>query len=244
MVEEVKRTYVDGCMDRITEEHPCFGAINISRVSGSANLFGSVTNNSQHFIRLTISTATLSHSFGQDHVYSDRGIVEVHMTEAQFANMITSWNMGEGTPVTLARMRNGDKYECVPSLPSNAAKEAERAQDHFKHDMEKRMERVSSEMEEARKILAKKGAINKGDREKLGSAFSSVERWFKDAAPYSVHTFIESTERTMQKAKLEIDAFVTSIINRTGLNALKTMKLKAGDKGIDAKELEGKKSDD
>ena len=82
-------------------KHPAFGVIGVGRVSGHTRLFGSDFTH-HNYISLRISTAKTIESYGvKTSVHSDEQIVEVCLSEVQFARMITSLNMGEGTPCTL-----------------------------------------------------------------------------------------------------------------------------------------------
>lgn len=99
--------------NEIKESHESFGMLGFYRSSvTSANLFGSSIKH-QHTIRMTLKKAEKGRSLNRDW-YSGRGeIVEVEMSQNQFAEMITSMNVGDGVPVTIRRL-NGKTMEPCP----------------------------------------------------------------------------------------------------------------------------------
>ncbi len=223
--EPVTRERETAPFEGIKETHPCFGMARLSRVQGCSDLFGSEIDGAQHYITLTITRAERHHDYGQDRLFGRESLIEVAMSESQFASLITNWNMGEGTPVTLERVRNG-KQEMVPGLERTDDSETARAEHVFNDRMSETLEEFKEAKGELHEILDKKGTIGKKDRERIRAIFWRVDKWFNDAAPYAANTFVEATERAVQKAKTEIDAFVTNVIHKTGLDALKTMRLK------------------
>jgi len=70
--------------DDIKEGEPYMGTVQISRVSGHVALFDSEAKH-QHFIALRINHADRRRSLSQDWIHSKGQVVEVYMTEAQFA---------------------------------------------------------------------------------------------------------------------------------------------------------------
>lgn len=92
------------------KKHPSYGILRITRsaVGGEGTaLFGSsILHN--NVIRLSISHGMMERSGNEDRFFAkelmkDR-IVEVEMSYTQFAEAITSFNMGAGVPVTLTNI--------------------------------------------------------------------------------------------------------------------------------------------
>lgn len=102
-------------MSQEFKRHPSFANIYIGRslCSGKQTLFGSSIKHSD-VITLKISPASLGRNLHEDHVYQESvPYIEIDMSQAQFAQAITSLNQGEGTPVTLRRL-NGQYIEPCP----------------------------------------------------------------------------------------------------------------------------------
>jgi hypothetical protein len=100
MTEEFKPTRHDDTMNSDIYTHPTFGVISFGRTQGTSTpLFGSSVEH-HHTIRVSIKTAELHRSLSNDHIMSDKVIVEAEMSPSQFADAITSFNCGE-IPITL-----------------------------------------------------------------------------------------------------------------------------------------------
>jgi len=132
-----------------TETHPSYGCIGISQVSGKGVLFGSEVSH-QHFISITISEARRVVDEPREFVMSDRELVRIAMTQAQFAEMITSPNRGSGVPCTIERF-TGDagqpwvnpKHGGRPQPPS-----PEHYTKKYKNAMGERVDLISSRLKE------------------------------------------------------------------------------------------------
>lgn len=107
--------------DREEIEHPAFGMIHASRISGQRNLF-MVDYPQGHFVRLTIAPATLIRDLSNDWVHSRAyPLIEVDLSEVQWARMISSMNT-TGVPCTLnqyADPKHPGNVEERPKMPEN-----------------------------------------------------------------------------------------------------------------------------
>lgn len=97
------------------EHHESYGLAQFSRIGGkSGKLFGSSIEH-QHFIELTISRASRSRQFQHDHYMPDQELISVFMSPTQFAELLTSLNVGTGVPVTIKHIAALTGGEAVPS---------------------------------------------------------------------------------------------------------------------------------
>lgn len=218
--EPIKRTK-DEVTESIVESHPAFVSVNLSKRQGyTGPLFGSAVKHQYTTVALTISSAKRHHSHGIDRYFAgQKSIIEIEMTESQFAQFVTTWNRGEGIPATM-RYLNG---AAVPRIPEEKV-EHERAMESFKENTKDKIEEFKESHKKLQTILNKKN-IGKNDREEINELFLKVDRWLTDGAPYMVETFHEVAERTIAKAKIEIDAFAKSIVMKSGELALQNAKL-------------------
>jgi hypothetical protein len=123
--------------DEFEREHPSYGLIRISRVTGgpgAARLFGSPLANHYGTIRLSIGSAKWTHGLHHDRYYGSMHgeHVEIEMSAAQFADMITSLNVGSGTPCTIRYLAGVQ----IPNPPDYAT-EAEHIRDSFEGSLDK-----------------------------------------------------------------------------------------------------------
>ena len=201
-IEEPVVTKEDGKHWDETERHPAFGVIGASRVSSTGhNLFQS---DFQHrgFVVIKVMGAELHRGLSRDWVFARDTIVEVAVSEAQWATFVSTLNVGDGVPCTItARQGVG----LVPGLPHRDEK------DKFAPELQKTLEEAASHLKELEKLPMS------------AKAHAQVEKAIKaitDSAPWVAKVFGEHVEEKLEKAKSEIGAWVTSTIQRAGLAAL------------------------
>src|SRR6185312_8767541 len=99
-------------MELQVEEHESYGVVGFNRVTGNpGSLFGSSINHS-NFIRLRISRAAREWHLST-YWYRDREqLIELDLSAAQFADLITSMNVGVGVPCTLRYVGTDRMAEC------------------------------------------------------------------------------------------------------------------------------------
>lgn len=84
-----------------TYHHPSFGMLSFSRAHGGhSNLFGSSIQH-RDTIHMVLKEGTVSRDLNEDWYFGGPEIVEVEMSQSQFAELITSMNMGSGVPCTI-----------------------------------------------------------------------------------------------------------------------------------------------
>ena len=194
----------------VRETHPAYGMIGASRVSGHAVLFGSDFTH-QHFVTLRISEAEMHRDLSRDWPHAGRQLIEVSMSEAQWAAFVSSLNMGDGVQCTLERVGG----EVIPGLPHPTARH-----DQFKDELTRALLDGNAALAEAVDMLKQMG----GERSKAGAVLDRVERAiraFGDSMPWVAKQFGEHMEDVTEKARIEIGAHALSVITRTGLAALK-----------------------
>lgn len=163
--KEIERTVEEQgtSMERETLTHPAFGLIGFSRVSGGENtLFGSSIKHNDRIIM------RLKHAKQDRHLHDDwyhgRGLItEVEMSYSQFAECISSLNVGEGVPCTI---RYTEKDGMVPYIKENVSKR-EQFRNEFSETVSKAMEQVQEQMD--RTTLEAKGEIEAFCQNKINS---------------------------------------------------------------------------
>ena len=103
------------------EKHPSYGVARFSRITGgSSNFFGTVIK-PVHYIQLEIfrGIKQVCSTGGEENFIDDSRIplITVRMTSAEFAELITTMNMGSGIPVTLDDI-GGERIEDCPPQSS------------------------------------------------------------------------------------------------------------------------------
>ena len=189
-------------MDTERVKHPSFANIYIGRTycSGQKNLFGSSIKHSET-ITLKISPAYMARDLNYDRYYADNTpYIEVEMSQAQFAQAITSLNMGAGVPVTLTRL-NGEYIEPCPFVDKR-----EQFNNEFRDDMQRVSKEIDEVTAEVEKLVEEKRNFSKADREKILKALSNVKHQISSNYPYMYSMFNEQMDKTVSEAKAEIES--------------------------------------
>jgi hypothetical protein len=191
----------------IKQTHPSYGTMSFNRVQTNRTcLFGS--NIKHHdIIQCTIRNASLTRGLHDDWICGDNEIVTVEMSYSQFAEAITSMNMGTGIPVTLRYVRGDGE---IPDCP-------------FKDKREQFAEELSSKLKDASKsttdIIAEceqifqKKSIGKGDRETIMNLLNKLKQEVTSNVDFTYSQFNEAMDKTVMQAKGEIESFAQNKIN-------------------------------
>jgi hypothetical protein len=214
----VKVKETDNVISREEYEHPSYCMVGLSRTTSGrgSESFGSSIKSCSHVV-LKVSPAAMIRTQLHGEMYMARGlpIVEVRLTQLQFAELITNMNVGDGVPGTV-EYKDGDRVRYQPPLPTSAREQAARAFKEVMKDTEKDVQEAWEELEE---ILAKP-SINKADREKIRNMARISTRKLKDSMPFVEERFHEATRKTVNEAKAEIDGTITGVITKLGKDAL------------------------
>lgn len=205
-------------MSRKDEEtHPSYGLVQFNRVTGTGGgrLFGSHLADHHTTIRLQISKAAKSHDLSQNWFMPRGQMIEVELSAAQFAELLTTMNYGSGVPCTIRRVNN----EGVEPPPPESALEHEQIRKGFKKRMDEMTKDLKTASVEVDEIMDK-DYINKDDRAKVKTTFKMFIQEIRQNMPFALEQFEESAEKVVTHAKAEVEAFVHNVITKAGLDKL------------------------
>ena len=189
--------------------HPAYGQISASRVSGSSRLYGSDFSHN-HFVTIRINSSEQHHELSSEWHFSRKEFIEIAMSEAQWATFVSTMNSGSGVPCTF-------KHVMGEKVPQIAAPE-EDVGDRFSGDLQKTLgearERVLSMAQELNDAVGKKKA------QEIKKHLEWVAMCLQSNTQYVADQFDRHMEDTVEKAKIEVNAYATSAIQRAGLEAL------------------------
>lgn len=192
-------------------EHPAFGLIGGSRVSGGAVLFGSdfVHHN---FVEIRISRAELHRDLSRDWTFGRNELVSVRLSEAQWATFVSSLNMGQGVPCTIHHTGNG----YAPGLPLR------REEDVTRQESREALEGLTAMVDEA--IAEVKDGIgaslSQKKRDALIGSLQKLRRKVGDSLPFMAKSFDRHMEKTVERAKVEVNAYMQGAVMRAGMASL------------------------
>jgi hypothetical protein len=190
-------------------DHPCFGMIGASRVNGGTFLYGS---DFQHnaFVRITIRNSTLRRSLSTDRPHGDNELIEVDLSEAQWAEFVSAMNIGFGTQCTIRHVQ----HEFRPGLPK-----PERRIDQFRRE-------AADDMRESLEALGDLEAtinelkLSEKQKTMLRDKVRTSRNALTSGLPFVAKLFSEHMETTVSKAKLEINAYGSNMVMKAGIKAI------------------------
>lgn len=192
-------------------KHPTFGVIQFSRCQGGDNvLFGSSIKHNDT-IRLTVSHAELHRDLHRDWIHEREAIVEVSMSPTQFADAITSLNVGGGVPVTIRYIAGGEHENLYHVSPPYQNKV-----DQFKSEFKETANDLIKHIDDTIKMAEESHVPKKVIRE-----LDNLKMWFNGNLPFVSTQFTEQMEKTVTEAKGAVDAFVQHTIQSYGIEAIR-----------------------
>lgn len=190
--------------ERGQEHHPAWAMLGASRVQqgpDGAVLFDSEVRHN-HYVVVKLSTASRKRDLSRDWLMAERQVVEVAMSEAQWASFVSSMNAGDGVPCTLLA-REGDWN--VPGMP-------------YAPRLQESMKEVRGAADEA---LAEVQAAFAAYAEKKSAAnLNTLKYAIANASPnmeFAAKSLTEHAENVVQKARVDIEAIVTSKAKQLGV---------------------------
>lgn len=203
-------------------KHPSYATARFSRCSGQKELFNSSMQH-QHFITLTICEADKEVTGERDWVFGHKEIIEVAMSEAQFASLITTLNMGSGVPCTIQHI--GGEFVEQPL-----------GEDRINSHRDMVKEALTGKLDALKGTLAKLRLMRKHKKrptlkelDEIVSSFAHHVDNFERNMEYYAGCFEEHAEQVVADAKAEVEAFVSQTMMATGIEAHAQLKLENKD---------------
>lgn len=200
----------DSPIHKETVTHPAYGMIGASRIQGGKLiLFGSDFIHDRS-IAIRIHHSELNRDSTSEHHFATKQICEVYLSEAQWATFVSSLNVGDGVPCTITAL-GGKNVPMIPSVPDRAIQFTEAAKERLQKSMD-----ALTEM--SAKIDGMK--ISTKAKDELNSFINTAKMNIGSNLKYVATQFGEHIEDQVEKAKMEISAYVHSTVMRAGLESL------------------------
>jgi hypothetical protein len=202
------------------EKHPSFGMVGISRVTSTGTrMFGSHQDKHSTLFEFTVSTAKRESSTHGSRAYVDKTLIRFSLTAAQFVELMTSLNVGDGVPCTLTWKQGEGNIEPVPE--EHKTEEAMIAEE-FKNIVGDIAASTKPMIDKISEILAKK-SIKKADREEIAKQVRFITRIYGDSAPFVMDQFSRSADKKLAAGKAELDATLSTVLMAAGLHHLRAL---------------------
>lgn len=196
-------------------DHESYGMIGITHTSCSKGvpMFGSSIKHDR-WITLRIKRANVERDLNHEWYHGKETLIEVSLSAAQFAQFITTPNIGDGIPCTIKKVGT-KRMEEPPYRGQN-----EMFNQELQEDFKKAMADSDSLISEAEEMLLSKGPMNVSDKKKLHRKLFKLVQHIKANMPFLHKQFTRSMDKTVSVAKAEIEEFYTSAVRRLGIKAI------------------------
>ena len=189
--------------------HPAFGQIGASRVSGHSALYDSEFRH-HNYITVSIHRSRFHRGLSWDWHYAEDELIEVKLSEAQWATFVSAMNVGSGVPCTINHLAGKQ----VPDLP-----DPEPPTLQFQEEMRKTLEASTATLQKLIEAIDEMG-LPKGKADAIKSQVRHSMMQINSNAPFVAKSFGEHMEKTVEKAKAEVHGYMTHVIQRAGLEAI------------------------
>lgn len=210
--------------DRETDSHDSYGMVGFSRVSSShgQNFFGSSIQ-SRYYIELTIRRAERSRDLSNYWYHGREELISVRLSPNQFAELLTSLNVGDGVPCTLQHVNGAQQPDC-PSVDQRTKFEQE-----FEKDVKETLADAEALVSDIKTILTNKPSIGKKERAEIAKQLELLVGHIRCGMPFIQAQFNEALDKTVTEAKGEVEAFVNNKVHSLGIAALNSEVMQALD---------------
>lgn len=196
-------------------KHPSFGMLSFNRTHGGhSNLFGSSIQHNDT-IHMVLKEGVVIRGLNDDRYVGEDEILEVEMSQSQFAELITSMNAGTGTPCTIKYLRGKGRIN-----EADFINKRQQITNEFKESMNERMSDAKEFYDEVKELFATKKSIGKGDREMILRRLANVTQGMESSSKFIFDQFQNQIDKTITEAKGEIEAFAQNKINAIAQQAL------------------------
>lgn len=210
---EVSPVISQGHRDSTVTNHPAFGQISVSRRQAGGdgvNLYDSDFGHNS-YVSVAIKKSELHRDLSYDRHHDTSEIVEVDMSESQWATFVSSFNLGGGVPCTLTWVKGEGR---IPGIPAFDRSEV------FKKEMKETTQEAVSRLKNLIGMIDELGISQKKKDSVLHQANMALQS-LTSSVPFVQDQFDEHVEKTVERGIQEIHGYMNAAINRSGLAALK-----------------------
>jgi len=180
--------------ERVT--HPSYGLISFSRTNGTDDFFGSEYKPNS-YITLEISEAEEIKDIVYTRCHPVKKRVKVRMTNAQFAELITTLNTGTGTPCTIefidGKVEQDRTKEYKVDFHRRKIKEVFKGTIEIVKHNKKQLESISFK-------------LPKKDQEEIQAIMGGILQNLESNFPYFLECFYEQMEKVSTEIKTNLEA--------------------------------------
>ena len=205
----------------VVETHPSFGMVSVSRFTcmPPQHFFGSAIAHHAG-VSLTIGVASCRRNLSNNWYFEEDELIEVNMTEAQFAELMCSFNTS-GVPCTLNHVnrRAANLYEEMGVPPCPERNERKQIEAEFKREMANITQGMAELLAKAQSLYDKP-SVNKQDRKEFLGIAETLNRKIDSCLPFIQGQFNEAMDGVLVHAKADLESFTGQILRQAGVEAV------------------------
>lgn len=200
--------------ERGSEVHPSWVSVRFNKASWSSPGAQLVGSDIRHQRVVTLQVHRMSRTRDLHHTWwsEEEPLLEVHLSEAQFAAAITSFGDGSARPATLSFLQ-GDGL--VPQCADHRPGEIQQTIAETRAAATEASEKARAALAEVERLLDE-GAGKKALREAVSYARSTVDNLPANLA-FASKSLAETVEKVVSKATYDIEAIVEGKARAVGL---------------------------
>lgn len=195
----------------------CKGIIQINRTFGGRNIMFGSSIEHDVVMKLSINTCEVDRSFSKDRYYPVNNIIEIELTPAQYAEMITNLNHGVGVPCTITRFQG--------KIIKNDLKLKDEVE-VFKKEYKQNIGEIFDDIKNyINSIDDKKPSAPKKIKElkeRLNGLIYSIEK----EGPFLSNIFNEYIEKVFVEAQAKIENNISLKLQNLGIEKLNGLQIK------------------
>lgn len=136
------------------------------------------------------------------------------MSYSQFTEMVCSAGLATGTPCTIRRLGRLSIEDCPEE---NMRQVFDKEFKNLCHDTADKCKDLTKR---ANEILNRPGTIKKDEKVELLDLINKIVSSYSSEAPFIQSQFTEALDKTTVECKGEVEAFISNMIHRLGVEAL------------------------
>jgi hypothetical protein len=202
--------------DEQVDSHPSYGMVGVSHVQSNGTYLVGSEFKHHHFVTLKIYRAEKRRDLSREWWFGRKQVIEIALSEAQFIELMARPNMGDGVPCTLSYIE-GEGDIPAPPVPET---EQDKFRADFKKDAQQCVSEIDAAVNELNKAIAS-GKIGKTQLKEISDKLKYAAKKVSDGIPFVAKSFEQRMETVTHHAKAEIEATVTNMAIRLGVDAMK-----------------------
>lgn len=200
-----------GAFDDLRRQHPAFAQIVACRTNGGNKVLYGSDFRHNNFITISIARSIEYRGLSYDRHHPRKELIEVALTEAQWATFVSSMNVGSGVPCTIQHLE-GKPVSQIATLKDMKKKS--------KEDMAETLAEALGRIDELQQLVIKSG-LSKTKQEAFNTELHRLTNNLTSSIPFIQKSHEEHLEKTVEKAKIEIHGYMTGQLAQLGVEALK-----------------------